>query len=219
MILKYKIIIEIAVFILIVVLDAVGFLPISQTIYLIPFIWIALKIQKEKFKDIGLQVGNTPLWKSILIGIVLGVSFELFAAYFTTPIISDIFGAEPDMSELQGVKGNLTLLILFISLSWTLAAFGEEICFRGFLMNRFAKLFGETKSAWIISLVLSSILFGYGHTEQGISGWIQEGLSGLYLGIMFLAFGKNLTVPIVSHGVSNTLAFILIYYGDYPGIK
>lgn len=57
-----------------------------------------------------------------------------------------------------------------------------------------------------------------GHTEQGISGWIQEGLSGLILGVLFLWAGRNLVVPIVAHGVSNTLAFVLIYLGRYPGL-
>jgi membrane protease YdiL (CAAX protease family) len=65
---------------------------------------------------------------------------------------------------------------------------------------------------------LSSILFGWGHTEQGMSGWFQEGLNGLLLGVLFLANKRNLTVPIVAHGVSNTVAFVLIYFGKYPGI-
>ena len=47
---------------------------------------------------------------------------------------------------------------------------------------------------------------------------IQEGLSGLILGVLFLCAKCNLAVPIVAHGVSNTLAFILIYFGQYPGV-
>jgi membrane protease YdiL (CAAX protease family) len=84
-------------------------------------------------------------------------------------------------------------------------------------MKRVAQFFGETNKAWLVALVVSSVLFGWGHTEQGVSGWIQEGLSGILLGVLFLATGRNLTVPIVAHGVSNTLAFVLIYLGRYPG--
>jgi membrane protease YdiL (CAAX protease family) len=51
-----------------------------------------------------------------------------------------------------------------------------------------------------------------------VSGWVQEGLSGFLLGILFLAARRNLIVPIIAHGVSNTLAFVLIYFGNYPGI-
>ena len=111
------------------------------------------------------------------------------------------------------------MLLIFLVLSWTLAAFGEEICFRGFLMERLARFFGGSQAAWLAALLLSSILFGWGHTEQGVAGWLQEGLSGLLLGLLFLATGNNLTVPIVAHGVSNTLAFVLIYLDRYPGLK
>ena len=209
---------EIVIFIVIVLLDGIGILPISQTIYLLPLIWITMKIQKETRDKIGLTIGHRSLAKSILVGFFLGIIIELFATYFTTPLFSHFFGTQPNMNHFQMIKGNFIFLIFFIFLSWILAAFGEEICFRGFLMNRIANLFGQNKFAWTFSLILSSVLFGWSHTEQGITGWIQEGLSGLFLGVIFLVSGKNLTIPIITHGVSNTLAFVLIYLGKYPGI-
>jgi uncharacterized protein len=215
---KKIIFLEIAIFGIIVVLDALGVLPITQTIYLIPLILITLKIQKENFDSIGFEIGRLHLWKSIVIGSILGILLELLATYLTTPLLSQLFRQEPDLKNFHGIEGNFKLLIFYILFSWIIAAFGEEICFRGFLMNRIAKLFGNSRIAWIASLILSSVLFGWGHTEQGITGWIQEGLNGLLLGIMFLASGKNLVIPIVSHGMSNTLAFILIYFGNYHGI-
>jgi membrane protease YdiL (CAAX protease family) len=125
---------------------------------------------------------------------------------------------EPDYSGFSSIQGNAKMLLAYLGLSWILAAFGEEICFRGFLMKRLAQVFGEGRGAWFASLVLSSVLFGWGHTEQGVSGWIQEGLSGFLLGVLFLCSGRNLTIPIVAHGISNTLAFVLIYLGRYPGM-
>jgi uncharacterized protein len=38
------------------------------------------------------------------------------------------------------------------------------------------------------------------------------------LGLLYLGSGRTLTVPIVAHGVSNTLAFVLIYLDRYPGV-
>jgi membrane protease YdiL (CAAX protease family) len=46
----------------------------------------------------------------------------------------------------------------------------------------------------------------------------QETFSGAMLGLLYLASGRNLTVPIVAHGVSNTLAAGLIYFDRYPGV-
>ncbi len=208
---------EIAAFVAIVVADALGWVPLTQTIFLLPLVWLSLRLRRERWSSIGLCRPDN-LGRSVALGIVAGMLMELFAVYVTTPAISHIFGVEPDYSELRVVQGNVTVLLVFLGLSWTLAAFGEEVCFRGFLMKRVAQLLGENRGAWIASLVSSSVLFGWGHTEQGVSGWVQEGLSGLILGVLFLATGRNLAVPIVAHGVSNTLAFVLIYLDRYPGV-
>ncbi len=213
----FRLVLEIAIFIAVVVADAYGLIPITQTIFLLPLIWVMLRLRGERWSEIGFARPDG-FWRFVVVGVLAGVLMELFAVYVTTPLISGFFGVEPNYSELKDIRGNLTLLFLFIGLSWTLAAFGEEICFRGFLMKRLAQVFGESRVGWIVALLLSSVLFGWGHTEQGVSGWIQEGLSGLILGILFLSAKRNLVFPIVAHGVSNTLAFVLIYFGRYPGL-
>lgn len=208
---------ELAGFVAIVVADAWGWLPITQTLYLIPLIWLCLRLRREPWSAIGFARPEHR-GRAIGLGVLAGVAMEALAVLVTTPWISRLFNTEPDYSELAAVRGSLPILLLFLTLSWTLAAFGEEIAFRGFLMKRLAQLFGENRGAWAASLVLSSVLFGWGHTEQGVAGWVQEGLSGLLLGVLFLATKRNLVVPIVAHGVSNTVAFVLIYLGRYPGL-
>lgn len=209
--------IEMAVFLSVVVADAYGLVPVTQTLFLLPLIWLMLRLSGERLPQIGFARPDNLGW-AVAIGILVGVLMELFAVFVTTPLIGSFFGTEPNYSEFKEIRSNFILLIIFVGLSWTLAAFGEEICFRGFLMNRLARIFGDNRAAWSAALVLSSILFGWGHTEQGISGWIQEGISGFILGVLFLATKRNLVVPVVAHGISNTLAFILIYLGRYPGL-
>jgi uncharacterized protein len=208
---------QIAVFVALVAADARGWLPISQTIFLLPLVWICLRVGREGRATIGLTLPPYPA-RSIAVGVVAGIALELFAVLVTTPLISSAFGVEPDYSDFARIRGSLGWLFAFLALSWVLAAFGEEICFRGFLMKRVAQVFGESRGAWFASLLLSSVLFGWGHTEQGVSGWVQEGLSGLFLGALFLLDGRHLAMPIVAHGVSNTLAFVLMYFGRYPGM-
>lgn len=212
-----RVLVEISLFVVIVVADAFGLVPLTQTVLLLPLVWISLRLRGDRWSSIGFARVARP-GRAIAIGAVAGVALELLAVLVTTPLTSASFGVEPDYSELADIRGNLPLLLVFLALSWSLAAFGEEIAFRGFLMTRIADLLGGSRGAWIASLLLSSALFGWGHTEQGISGWVQEGLSGLLLGLTFLLAGRNLTVPIVAHGVSNTLAFVLIYIGRYPGL-
>lgn len=211
-------VVEVVAFAAIVIADAFGLVPITQTIFLLPLIWVLLKIRRERWASIGFsRPANIGI--AVAVGVTAGILTELFAVYITTPRISQFFGAAPTYEDLRGIQDNIGQLAFFIVLSWVLAAFGEEICFRGFLMKRVALVLGESQFAWIVSLVATSVLFGWGHTEQGASGWVQEGLSGLLLGILFLANDRKLFVPIVAHGVSNTLAFVLMYFGRYPGMS
>jgi membrane protease YdiL (CAAX protease family) len=208
---------DIGMFIAVVAADALGLVPLTQTIFLLPLVWILLRLRDERLSAIGLTKPEK-LGQAIATGALAGVGLELLAFLVTTPLISSFFGIEPDYSGLKEVRGSLPRLVIFLALSWFLAAFGEEVCFRGFLMRRLAQVFGDSRVAWAASLLLSSALFGWGHTEQGISGWIQEGLSGLLLGLLFLVSKRNLVMPIVAHGVSNTVALVLIYFGRYPGL-
>lgn len=212
-----RILAEILVFFAVVVADAFGLVPLTQTLLLVPLIWLTLRLQRQPWSIIGWSRPRS--WTGVLLtGLAAGLAMELFAVHVSTPWISAAFGTEPDYSGLKSIQGNLPALALFLVLSWSFAAFGEEICFRGFLMQRLASLLGDHRGSWVASLVLSSLLFGWGHTEQGLAGWVQEGLSGLLLGALFLCCGRKLAVPVVAHGVSNTLAFTLIYLGRYPGL-
>lgn len=51
------------------------------------------------------------------------------------------------------------------------------------------------------------------------AGWRESRwLAVVELGLLYLVTRRNVLVPIVSHGVSNSLAFVLIYLGRYPGL-
>ena len=143
---------------------------------------------------------------------------ELFSTYGTVPFLSRLAGQPPDLSVMRPLVGNLGLVLGLLAPMWLLAAFGEEMVFRGYIMSRVAGLAGSTGAAWIASLVVVSVAFGTGHDQQGITGMIQESLAGLMLGALYLASRRNLTIPIVAHGVSNTVAFALIYLDRYPGV-
>ena len=110
------------------------------------------------------------------------------------------------------------MTLLFIALSWTLAAFGEETAWRGYLMNRVADVGGRTPRAWVSSLVIASTAFGLAHGYQGLTGWVEEGFAGLALGLMYLRTGRNLCVPIIAHGVCDAIDMVLIFVGKMPGM-
>jgi membrane protease YdiL (CAAX protease family) len=212
-----RIALELAVFVAVLVADAFGLVPITLTLGLLPAVWILMRLAREPWSAIGFALPPRP-GRALLLGIAAGLAMELLAVHVTSPALGRWLGAEPEHSELDAIlRDDLGALVALLALSWALAAFGEELCFRGFLMDRVARSLGGTRAAWIASLVLASALFGWLHAEQNAAGAVQEALSGFLLGVLFLATGRNLTVPIVAHGVSNSLALVLIPLGRYTG--
>jgi membrane protease YdiL (CAAX protease family) len=90
--------------------------------------------------------------------------------------------------------------------------------YRGYLMNRVADLFGRTRLAWILSLVMVSVIFGFAHIYQGVTGVTENAIDGFLLGLMYLRCDRKLSVPIIAHGITDTVDFLLIFLGKYPGM-
>jgi uncharacterized protein len=43
-------------------------------------------------------------------------------------------------------------------------------------------------------------------------------VDGIILGALYLKCGRKLAVPIVAHGVTDTVDFLLIFFHHYPGL-
>jgi membrane protease YdiL (CAAX protease family) len=197
--------------------DFYGVVPYTSTPFLLALGWVSLRLRGLRWPHVGLS--RPPSWgRALLVGAVAGLAMELFATYVTVPLLSRLAGRPPELSDFRPLVGNVGLLLVAVVANWVLAAFGEELGYRGYVMNRVADLGGGTRAAWALSLGATSALFGWGHGGQGVTGMVQEGLAGCLLGLLYLASRRNLVVPIVAHGVSNTLAFVLIFFDRYPGV-
>lgn len=124
-----------------------------------------------------------------------------------------------DLSAFESLHGNVINLLVILSITWAIAAFGEEFFFRGYIMNRLAHLLGNNNTSWIIATILSSIVFGIVHAYQGISGIITTGMVGLILALAFYQNKNNLWAGILAHGIYDTYGLTMIYYGNELVIK
>ena len=150
--------------------------------------------------------GATILW-SLLLGIVIQFASTLILEPFSDRVTK----STTDHSLFDGLRGNLkNFLLLFVSV-WVLVAFLEEIIFRGYMMSEIAELIGTSKPALAVNLILTSVLFGLAHWYQGKSGTLSTGIVGVVLGILFIASGFNLWLPILTHGFIDTVGLFLIY--------
>jgi CAAX protease family protein len=214
---KWLALVEFLLVALIFYADHRKLIPISKTPELLLLGWISLRVRGLRWRDVGLTRYRS--WRmTIGLGVVLGTVLETFQLLVTQPILGKLVGRQPDLDLFRALTGNIKMTGLFIALSWTLAAFGEELFWRGYLMNRVEDVFGRTKAASVLCLVAVSAIFGLAHGYQGPAGWIEEGLAGLALGLMYLRTGKKLSVPIIAHGVCDTIDMVLIYFGKMPGM-
>ncbi len=199
-------------------LDYLGLLPVSKTPYLFLLGWISIRLRGQRWRDVGLKL-DQPFPKLLVVGIVGGVAMEALELFATQPVLTKILGQGPDLHQLQRLIGNTQLLILGIVLAWVLAAFGEELVYRGYLTNRLGGIFGGSKTAWIVAAVLITLLFGLAHFPQGPTGIIENVIDGAILAALYFATGRNLWAPIIAHGIQDTVDVLLIYLGVYPGLR
>jgi hypothetical protein len=128
------------------------------------------------------------------------------------PVVIRLTGQPVDRTSFDVLRGNVTALIFGLLVVWTLAAFGEELIFRGYLMNTLKHILPHKNGGWFLPCVVNAILFGFGHTYQGISGIILLAVVGLLYALFYLASGRNLWVPILMHGLYDTSAFLVIFF-------
>lgn len=120
-----------------------------------------------------------------------------------------------DQSEYNPLIGNLPLLLLALTSAWTNVAFGEELLFRGFLINALGRLLQQTRASKVVAVVGSSVIFGLAHLAWGWMGVLETTLFGLVLGIAYVRSGRNLWVTIIAHGFANTIKFLAVYSGAF----
>lgn len=150
--------------------------------------------------------GRTFMWSFLF-----GIAIQFFSTLIIEPFSDKVTKSSTDHSIFETLRGNIKYFLIILVSVWVLVALIEEIIFRGYIMGEIATLIGTSKPALAINVILSSILFGLAHWYQGKSGALSTGIVGALLGIMFIASGFNLWLPILTHGFIDTVGLFLIY--------
>lgn len=177
---------------------------------LYPLALTSLGVRKIEWRDIGFGFKDFTIFK-ILLGVAVAVAYYFIDQNIVNPIASRF--AAPGLPEIFNIQGDVSKYIIGLALSWTTAAFLEEIVFRGYLINRFIDLMGETLITKILIVLMTGIGFGFVHSYQGMNGAISAGFIGVFQAMVYFMNGKKLAIPIIAHGVYDTIGFTLLFLG------
>jgi len=147
-----------------------------------------------------------------------GAAMEALELFVTQPVLVMFTGKYPDPSHFLALVGNVKLLFILIVFSWLVAGLGEELVWRGYFLNRIADLLGCSRAGWVATIVAANTVFGLAHSYQDVTGILENIIAGILLSILYLATGRRLIVPIVAHALTDTIDFLVIFSGHYPGM-
>jgi DNA polymerase III delta prime subunit len=177
--------------------------------------WFSLRLRNIGWEGVGL--GRPRKWSiALAVGTLCGIVLAITDLYAIVPIVTRVTGKPLHLPSLPTMS--VWMALVSVIPLWVMAA-ADEVAFRGYLMNRLADIGRGTQKAWIVSLILTSVLFGSLSINQGVTGVIEDVVVGFLLGLLYLGSRRNLCSPIVAHGVFGTLQVVLILLGEHPLLR
>jgi CAAX protease family protein len=179
------------------------------SLFLLAMAAVSLAVRREGLGSLGLRrvparplvlrmLGFAVLWTCLQLGLLM-------------PVANHVSGTHQDLSGFADVEGNLLLLLVFVALSWTLAAFVEELAFRGYLLTRMRETLGTGRWATVVAVLASSLLFGSVHSEQGAIGVLVVSLDAVAFSVLRLRY-RTVWASVLAHGFNNTIGFVALYF-------
>jgi len=196
---------ELAAAAIVILLDL--FVP---TLVILCLIAVSLLVRREGLSSIGFKDGK-PVFSEAGTIFLLVIGWSLFVLAFTMPVLNHLTGTTQNLSDFADLKGNFGKLAFLLFASWTLAAFGEEMVYRGFLQKRVIDIFGRGLLGIILAVGISSILFGLAHTEQGVIGVVLTFLDAVFVSLIKLKYDNNLWASVLAHGFNNTVGLVTFF--------
>src|SRR5260221_9893625 len=147
--------------------------PFSVQIFLLAFTSLSLWLRGLSWHDVGLRRSKA-WWKVALLAVLAALLIAIVVNLVTAPFVQRLASGSANNSRFANIRGNFAALLGWLAVAWTLAAFGEEMIFRGYLMNRPADPVGRTRTGSVISLFASSLIFALGRGYQGAAALLHS---------------------------------------------
>jgi membrane protease YdiL (CAAX protease family) len=180
------------------------------TLIILALLVVSFLARKEKFSSIGLKKPRC-LRRMLVTVLILAFVWTAIQFSLTLPLLSHLSGTTQNLSGFENLKGNAASLFYLLILTWTLAAFGEEIVYRGYLQKRSRDVFGSALVSIMFAVAFSSVLFGLAHIEQGVVGVVVTAIDAVFFSILKLHYDDNLYASVLAHGFNNTIGIVTFF--------
>jgi membrane protease YdiL (CAAX protease family) len=168
-------------------------------------VWVNLS--RTPWREIGYVRPRS--WAATIAG---GIVFGVALKFALKAIVMPLLGADPVNHAYHYLAGNRAAIPFALFALTVGAGFGEETVFRGFLFERFGKLFGASIAAKIAIVVVTSIWFGLEHyAVQGLAGAEQAIITGLAFGAIVAITGR-IWMAMIAHAAFDLTAYAMIYW-------
>ena len=196
-----------------VVLHNVYRLVPNEVPILVLILWASLLLRRKPWRSVGLCSPSS--WKLVVLVAVAAAVLLQLKDLVTEPLAHLIWHQQEQASSvLSGLHERSPMVALkSLGIVWTFAAFGEEFGYRALLLRRTADALNGSRAAYVVAVVFSSVLFGFGHFYKGPTGVFDSTVSGLILAGAYLVTRRNLWASILGHGLSDTFAVVATYLG------
>jgi CAAX protease family protein len=189
----------------ILVILLIGNYPFAPVSAILVLVWAWRS--RTPWREIG-YARPTNWIASVTIGIIFGCAFKFLMKMIVMPLL----GAPPINQAYHYLTGNRAALPGMLYAVIVGAGFGEETIFRGYLFERFGKLFGPSVWAKTLIVLITSIWFGAEHySVQGLAGAEQATIVGLVFGTIIAVTGRIFGL-MIAHAAFDVTAVAMIYW-------
>jgi uncharacterized protein len=181
---------------------------------LVLFAIVSMRLREGAWHWAALGFKRPRSWARIALIALAAAALRLaLGSFVIEPLTSHFWPPIKAPVEVNEIRGHFAAALMYLPIVWVFAGFGEEIGYRGYLLNKLAETLGRTRTADVIALLVSAVLFGFGHYYKGPAGILDSGVAGAILGTVYLLSGRNLWACILTHGFIDTVAVFSAYLG------
>ncbi len=172
-------------------------------------IWVYLNFNGESFNSIGFRFSDLK-FKAFYTGGALGLLYAAFSFWILGPLITHLGFKSVNLSDFNFIRHHLLNYLFLILLAAVLVVPYEEIVFRGFIFNRVKTMFGKS---FLVSGIITSILFALYHWQEGVGAMIGIFIFALVITWLYKIFKGNLWYLIFFHLAFDVFMLGMIWMG------